>query len=140
MKIPGPFRVSIVGQSSSKMSHNCVPCFFKAQLGRCFVLCDLAHDDAVSSELLDMINAPQAYEYHVAAELWLQLAIFLKGFYGILRVNKADHDVPFQQSGQFFQLKTLLFIATTYGFGSPGHFGTLLLVKPCRRNKSMCSH
>ena len=125
---------------AQKMGHNCVPCLTKAQLGRCFVVCSLAHGDAIGSELLDMINAPQAFEYHVTAELWLQLATCSEGFSGILRVNEVDHDVPFQQSGQFLQLKTLLSIAMTCGFGSSGHFSTLLLIKPCRRNKSMCSH
>ena len=56
------------------MGHDCVPCFIKAQLGRYFVVWSLAHGDAIGSELLDMINAPQAFKYHVTAELWLQLA------------------------------------------------------------------
>ena len=44
--------------SAQKMGHNCVPFLTKAQLGRCFVVCSLAHGDAIGSELLDMINAP----------------------------------------------------------------------------------
>ena len=56
------------------MVHDCVPYFTKAQLGCCFVVCSLAHGDAIGSELSDMINAPQAFEYHVIAELWRQLA------------------------------------------------------------------
>ena len=56
------------------MGHDCVPYFTKAQLGCGFVVCSLAHGDAIGSELSDMINAPQAFECHVADELWLRMA------------------------------------------------------------------
>ena len=56
------------------MGHNCVPYFTKAQLGCGFVVCSLAHGDAIGSELSDMINAPQAFECHVADRLWLRMA------------------------------------------------------------------
>ena len=64
----------------------------------------------------------------------------VEGFSGILRVNEVDHDVPLQQSGQSLQSNTQLSIEMTFGFGSSGHFSTLLLIKPCQRNKSMSSH
>ena len=56
------------------MVHECVPRFLKAQLGDCFIVCCLAHGDMIDNERMDMINAPQASEYHVTAELWFQLA------------------------------------------------------------------
>ena len=100
------FILVLSANPAQTMGHNCVP-FVKSQFGCCFVVCSLAHGDAIGSELLDMINAPQAFEYHVTAELWLQLATCSEGFSGILRVNEVDHGIPFQQSGQSLQSNTL---------------------------------
>ena len=40
----------------------------------CFIDCCVAHGDRIDNERMDMINAPQAPECHVIAELWLHLA------------------------------------------------------------------
>ena len=56
------------------MVHTCVPHPTEVQLECCFVVCSLAHAVAIGSELSDMIDAFQAFEYHVTAELWLLVA------------------------------------------------------------------
>ena len=56
------------------MGHTCVPHLTEVLLECCFVVCSLAHAVAIGIELSDMINVLQAFEYHVAAELWLLMA------------------------------------------------------------------
>ncbi len=139
LKIPGPFHVSIVGQSSSKtMSHNC-HVWPKLNLGivLLFVVWHMVTRLVMSGwtwsmllEHLNVISLPNCgFDWPL-----------VEGLNGVLRVNEIDHDVPFQQSGWSHQSSTLLSIEMTFGFGSSGHFNALLLIKPCRRYKSMCSH
>ena len=56
------------------MGHTCVPHPNEVLLECRFVVCSLAHAVAIGSELSDMIDALQAFEYHVTAELWLLAA------------------------------------------------------------------
>ena len=56
------------------MGHTCVPHLTEVLLECCFVVCSLAHAVTIGSELSDMIDALQAFEYHVTAELWLLVA------------------------------------------------------------------
>ena len=75
LKIPGPFHVSICRPIQlNTMVHDCLPRLLKAHLGDCFIDCCVAHGDRIDNERMDMINAPQAPECHVVAELWLHLA------------------------------------------------------------------
>ena len=68
------FSVSICRPIQLKNDESQLPCMTKTQLGHCFVVCCLAHGDEIGNERMDMINAPQAPECHITAELWLHLA------------------------------------------------------------------
>ena len=74
LEIPGPFHISICRPVQLKNDESQLSCMTKTQLGHCFVICCLAHGDEIGNERMDMINAPQAPECHITAELWLHLA------------------------------------------------------------------
>ena len=118
------------------MGHNCVPRFTKAQFGHGLVVCSLAHGDAIGNELMDMINAPQALVYHVTAELWLRLAT-CRGIQWDFACQRGRSRCPLSAKQAIPPIEDSIVRLMTCGFGSSGHFSTLLLIKPCQRSKSM---
>ena len=121
------------------MGHTCVPHLTEVLLECWFVVCSLAHAVTIGSELSDMINALQAFEYHVAAELWLQLTTCR----GILwdsacQRNRSRRPQTAKRANPPF--KYSFSNKVTFGFGSTNHFSILPLIKPCQRNKSMWFH
>ena len=69
------FMLVFVGQSSStQWFTTACHVFSKLILEIVFIDCCVAHGDRIDNERMDMINAPQAPECHVVAELWLHLA------------------------------------------------------------------
>ena len=76
----------------------------------CCSVCSLAIAGVIGNELSDMIDALDASERHVGADF----------------VSSDGH--------------LLMSKKVTSGFGLSMRSSTLLLIKPCHMNKSLCSH
>ena len=120
------------------MGHGGVPRLLKTCFEDRFVVCCLALGDGIGDEWMDMISTTQHLNVMSLPNCGFDWPL-AEGFNWILRVNQIDHGSPFSKGGHFLSSDTQLFMEMTCGFGSPGHFSALLLIKPCQRNKSMCS-
>ena len=112
LKIPGPFKSTLsTNPAQHDGSHLRAASWRSATwmllwwLLSCCGVCSLAHAVAIGSELSDIIDA-----FMLLSIMSLPMCGFwwppVEGFYGILRVNEIDHDVPKQQSGQTLHSNT----------------------------------